>query len=48
LSGSYNADLTEGQLEAFCTRTRQASESLLSWVPPIATRSPPDGVGARE
>jgi hypothetical protein len=41
LSG-YNADLTEGKLEAFWTRMHRASESLSSWVPLPAAHNPPD------
>jgi hypothetical protein len=39
----YNADLTEGRVDAFWTRMHQASESLSSRVLLPVTRSPPDG-----
>jgi hypothetical protein len=45
LGSGYNADLMEGQLEAFWTWTHQALESLLLRVPPSIARSPPDGTG---
>jgi hypothetical protein len=44
LGSGYNTDLMEGQLGAFWTWMCLASESLSSWVPPSAARSPPDGV----
>jgi hypothetical protein len=43
VGSGYNADIIEGQLEAFWTRTRQASESLSSRVPLSTAHSPPDG-----
>jgi hypothetical protein len=43
LGSKHNADLTEGQLEAFWAQTRWASESLLLRVPPSVACSPPDG-----
>jgi hypothetical protein len=42
LGSSYNADLSCDNMETLWTRTRRASESLSSRVPPSAARSPPD------
>jgi hypothetical protein len=41
--GSRYMDPMEGQLEAFWTRTCQASGSLSSWFPPSAAHSSLDG-----
>jgi hypothetical protein len=45
LGSGYNADLTKDEMEAFWTRTRQASESLSSRVPSSAAPSPPNDDG---
>jgi hypothetical protein len=45
LGSEYNADLTEGQLEAFWALPHWASESLSSRVPPSVAHSPTDGAG---
>jgi hypothetical protein len=45
LGSGYNIDLTSDEMETLWTCTRQASESLSSRVPMLATRSPPDGAG---
>jgi hypothetical protein len=43
LGSGYNADLTSDEMEALWARTRWASESLSSRVPPSAACGPPDG-----
>jgi hypothetical protein len=45
LEHDYNADLMSGEMEALCTQTRRAKESLSSRVNPSAARSPPDVAG---
>jgi hypothetical protein len=42
LGSGYNANLSCNEMETLWTWTHQASESLSSWVPPSAARSPPD------
>jgi hypothetical protein len=46
LGSEYNADLMRDEMDVFWTRSRQASESLSSRVPPSVAHSHPDG--ARE
>jgi hypothetical protein len=38
-----SVDLTEDQVDALWTRVRQASDSLVSHVPPSLACGPPDG-----
>jgi hypothetical protein len=42
LGSGYNADLSCDEMEALWPRTRRASESLSSHVPPSAARTPPE------
>jgi hypothetical protein len=42
LGSGYNIDLSYDEMETLCTWTRQASESLSSWVTLPAALSPPD------
>jgi hypothetical protein len=46
LGYGLNADLIEDQVNALWTQARQASDSLLSFVPPSVVHGSPDG--ARE
>jgi adenylosuccinate lyase len=45
LRSRRNADLTEDLVDALLTRVHTASNSLVSHVPPVVTRSPPNDVG---
>jgi hypothetical protein len=45
LGSGHNADLTEGQLDTYWTRTHRALESLSLSVPPSVARSPCDDTG---
>jgi hypothetical protein len=40
-----NTDLMEDQVDALWTQTRQASELLVSFIPPSVAHGSPDGMG---
>jgi hypothetical protein len=44
LGSGYNVDLSNNEMETLWARTRRASESLSSCVPPSTAHSPPNGV----
>jgi hypothetical protein len=43
LGSGYNADLTKDQVDAIWTQECPASDSLVSYVPPLVARNPPNG-----
>jgi hypothetical protein len=48
LGSGRNVDLKEDQVDALWTQTRQASESLVVFIPPSVAHGSPDDMGEQE
>jgi hypothetical protein len=48
LGSGRNVDLKEDQVDALWTQTRQASESLVAFIPPSVAHGSPDDMGEQE